>query len=97
MRRDRGNTRKIDPESTDRTEKKLIWKVTNEIRERTNTERARKRVSRGLRLCTKLRQVRKIEVGAGKGNIPGDSLELPDMASSSQGNQKQNLLSQVPQ
>ena len=88
--------RKIDPESADRTEKKLIWKVTNEIRERAHTERARKRVSRRLCLRTKFRQVRKIEVGAGKGNIPRDSLELPDTASRTQGNQNQNLLSQVP-
>ena len=95
-RRDRGSTSKKKTQGPNRT-KELIRKVTHEILQRPDTKRTRQRIDSRLRFRAKLREIRKVSIGARKGDLTRHSPELTDMTSCSQGDQKKNLLGEGQQ
>ena len=92
----RSSTSKINPKSTNRTEEEFIRKVTNEIRQGTDTEGTRKRSSLGLQLSPKLRKIGQEEVLTGRGDNSRDRLKLTLPTSCRQGNQEENLTRKIP-
>ena len=92
----RSSTSKINPKSTNRTEEEFIRKVTNEIRQGTDTKGTRKRTSLGLRLSPKLRKIGQEEVLTRRGDNSRGRLKLTHPTNCRPGNQEENFTRKIP-
>ena len=71
--------------------------ITHKILQRPDTKGARQRIDNRLHLCTELREIGKVSIGARKGDLATHSLELTDTMSLSQRHQKKHLLGESMQ
>ena len=95
-RKKRGSTRKIDPESPNRTQQHLLRKETHKIPKRANRKRTRKQTDRRLSLSTKPQQIREKQVIPRRRHLSRKSLKLLNPTNGSQRQQIKNFPCKVP-